>query len=348
MRLSKKDQIVIERFTDPIFMGDAWFGRDLDGDNLSSDGEKLTTSGLGGGRIAYWAGSKIHFDDVGTQSQQAIQKAIRKAAPKNWLAETGEAKATSSKKTSSKKTSSSSKPSRRRTEPAKTFRVYANGVHMGDYAGQNENAALNAYARDAGFESFKALQREFPRGRDDWGVTADLVEPSEKRKKPAIKKASSKTSSPRKAYKADPKADAARAMFRADPYFWTSGELAQMSDKEVIKAAAAERKRVKSPHSLILDEINRRQRALYERYGKSNIVALPAGVYTIEMLDSDGETALIDANGGAWEPNSVYPNAGEWTKADKPILYEHLAEGDVATLVQPILYDREDAEVLFG
>lgn len=39
----------------------------------------------------------------------------------------------------------------------KTFEIAANGVLMGEYKGRDENAAIDAFARDAGYDDFSDL-----------------------------------------------------------------------------------------------------------------------------------------------------------------------------------------------
>ena len=40
------------------------------------------------------------------------------------------------------------------------FRIFANGTDMGTYWGMTRRDAENAYARDAGYDSFRALRKE--------------------------------------------------------------------------------------------------------------------------------------------------------------------------------------------
>ena len=40
---------------------------------------------------------------------------------------------------------------------SKTFEIVANGNLMGEYKGHDENAAIDAYARDAGYDDFSDL-----------------------------------------------------------------------------------------------------------------------------------------------------------------------------------------------
>lgn len=44
----------------------------------------------------------------------------------------------------------------------KTFEITANDVLMGEYKGVNAEAALDAYARDAGYEDFATLLENIP------------------------------------------------------------------------------------------------------------------------------------------------------------------------------------------
>lgn len=61
--------------------------------------------------------------------------------------------------------------SRQETEMTKTFEITANGTLMGEYKGADENAAIDAYARDAGYDDFSdLLGRVDGSSRDELGV----------------------------------------------------------------------------------------------------------------------------------------------------------------------------------
>ena len=54
---------------------------------LTSTGSRLDGNWMGGSGIARWgADGKIHFADLGSKAAQSVQKAIAKAAPRNWIA----------------------------------------------------------------------------------------------------------------------------------------------------------------------------------------------------------------------------------------------------------------------
>ena len=59
----------------------------MDGKKLSTDGKRLDGEWIGGRGIAQWDRGKIYFNDLGSKAAQTIQRAIKKAAPKNWLGE---------------------------------------------------------------------------------------------------------------------------------------------------------------------------------------------------------------------------------------------------------------------
>ena len=52
----------------------------------------------------------------------------------------------------------------------KTFEIAANGTMMGEYKGADESAAIDAYARDAGYDDFADLLANVP------GSTREEVE----------------------------------------------------------------------------------------------------------------------------------------------------------------------------
>ena len=58
-----------------------------DGTKLTTDGTTLDGQWMGGTGIATWEKGKIAFHDLGSKAAQTVQKAIKKKAPKNWLAE---------------------------------------------------------------------------------------------------------------------------------------------------------------------------------------------------------------------------------------------------------------------
>lgn len=54
---------------------------------LSTDGRRLDGNWMGGDNIARWGSDdKIHFEDLGSRAAQTYQRAIVRAAPKNWIA----------------------------------------------------------------------------------------------------------------------------------------------------------------------------------------------------------------------------------------------------------------------
>jgi hypothetical protein len=58
----------------------------MDGKKLTTDGKRLDGNWMGGNGIAEWEGGKIHFNDLGSKAAETVQNAVKKAAPKNWLA----------------------------------------------------------------------------------------------------------------------------------------------------------------------------------------------------------------------------------------------------------------------
>ena len=67
-----------------------------------------------------------------------------------------------------------------------TFEIFANGTNMGEYQGNTEAAAVDAFAEDAGYDSFSDLLQNVPgSSRDDLDVclirTEDLCAAVEKR-----------------------------------------------------------------------------------------------------------------------------------------------------------------------
>jgi hypothetical protein len=76
--IGKPDKKVIDAFLDK---------KEAEGKKLTSTGKRLDGNWMGGRGIAEWKGGKIHFNDLGSKAAQTIQRAVKKAAPKNWLAE---------------------------------------------------------------------------------------------------------------------------------------------------------------------------------------------------------------------------------------------------------------------
>ena len=62
------------------------------------------------------------------------------------------------------------------------YAVSANGIPMGVYCVRDEDAALEAYARDAGYDNYETLMELHPPDRDEWstgGVRVALVDDDE-------------------------------------------------------------------------------------------------------------------------------------------------------------------------
>ena len=78
MRLGKSDKAVIKAFLDQ---------RPLDGHKLSTDGKRLDGHWMGGNKIAAWKGDKIDLPDTGSRAGQTVQSAVRREAPKKWIAD---------------------------------------------------------------------------------------------------------------------------------------------------------------------------------------------------------------------------------------------------------------------
>ena len=76
--LTPSDKKVIVAFTEK---------KAAKGKKISTNGTKLDGEWMGGKGIAEWKSGKIHFNDLGSKAAQMVQKAIRKEAPKNWIAE---------------------------------------------------------------------------------------------------------------------------------------------------------------------------------------------------------------------------------------------------------------------
>lgn len=78
MRLGVSDRRVLEAFVDR---------RKLEGVKLYSDGKSLNAYGLGGARIAYWEGGRIHMGYAGDRTRQSLQRAVRRHAAPAQLAD---------------------------------------------------------------------------------------------------------------------------------------------------------------------------------------------------------------------------------------------------------------------
>jgi hypothetical protein len=84
----------------------------------------------------------------------------------------------------------------------------------------------------------------------------------------------------------------------------------------------------------------------YARSPETKHVALPAGVYICNALDEDGETELVDQQGGLWDPNANYGRIGMWVRDGKPVAYGDLKPGDTAVLLATVYLSAVDAEGL--
>ena len=78
VKLGKSDKKVIDAFLNK---------EAAEAKKLSTDGKRLDGNWMGGRGIAEWSGGKIVFTDLGSKAAETVQRAIKKAAPKNWLAE---------------------------------------------------------------------------------------------------------------------------------------------------------------------------------------------------------------------------------------------------------------------
>lgn len=78
LSIGKGEKKVIDAFLDK---------KKADGKKLSTDGTTLDGSWMGGSGIAKWEKGKIVMPDLGSKAADKVQKAIKKKAPKNWLAE---------------------------------------------------------------------------------------------------------------------------------------------------------------------------------------------------------------------------------------------------------------------
>jgi hypothetical protein len=74
--LTKGEKKVVRAFTEK---------KPADSKRLSTDGERLSIHGSG--TAAQWKGGKIHMGPNVSRSTQAVQRALRREAPKNWIVE---------------------------------------------------------------------------------------------------------------------------------------------------------------------------------------------------------------------------------------------------------------------
>jgi hypothetical protein len=84
----------------------------------------------------------------------------------------------------------------------------------------------------------------------------------------------------------------------------------------------------------------------YARSPETRHVALPAGVYVCHVIDEDGETELVDQQGGLWDPNANYGRIGMWVRDGEPVAYGSLKPGETAVLLEPVYLSAADAEGL--
>jgi len=75
---AKSDKKVIDAFLD---------GGAMIGEKLETDGEILNGKWSVGNGIAKWEGKKIVFADLGSKASSDVEKAVRKAAPKDLIEE---------------------------------------------------------------------------------------------------------------------------------------------------------------------------------------------------------------------------------------------------------------------
>ena len=75
--LRKADKAVIAAFTER---------RAATGHLLSSNGSSLSLGGFGGGKVAAWKGGKIAMGQASSRLEQQVQRAVKREAPKNHLA----------------------------------------------------------------------------------------------------------------------------------------------------------------------------------------------------------------------------------------------------------------------
>jgi len=76
-RQTKGDVEVIKAFIEQ---------RSASGKKLSTDGVRLDGHWMGGNKIAFWKGGKIHMPDIGSKTADQIQRSIRTFAAKVDLA----------------------------------------------------------------------------------------------------------------------------------------------------------------------------------------------------------------------------------------------------------------------
>ena len=76
-KLTPKDKKVIDAFLDK---------KAAEGTKLSTNGKSIDIAGMGGKGAAVWKSGKVHFPDLGSKTAQIVERAVRKAAPKNALA----------------------------------------------------------------------------------------------------------------------------------------------------------------------------------------------------------------------------------------------------------------------
>ena len=81
--IRKADKRVIDAFTER---------RAASGHLLSTNGKTLRLEGFGGGVVARWSGRQITMPQASTRLEQQIQRAVRREAPKNLLANRRNAK----------------------------------------------------------------------------------------------------------------------------------------------------------------------------------------------------------------------------------------------------------------
>lgn len=72
------DKRVIDAFLDQ---------RPAEGRRLSTDGKSLDLQGMGGRGAAVWSNGKIYFEDLGSRGAQEVERAVRRAAPRNMIGE---------------------------------------------------------------------------------------------------------------------------------------------------------------------------------------------------------------------------------------------------------------------
>lgn len=72
MRVRGSDREVVKAFLDH---------QPMDGNKLSTNGERLDGNWMGGTGIAEWSDDKVIFKDLGSKAAQIVQNAIRKTAP---------------------------------------------------------------------------------------------------------------------------------------------------------------------------------------------------------------------------------------------------------------------------